>query len=346
MKLFRAAYQVAVLALAAGLMTTLGPVRSAQAGSGVLAGPARAADNTRPCSFAAVSACQSTNPSVKTYLAFQGDTSGCTFNITVNWGDNSKNTQVVLTSPPDGTDFLAGHAYRYSDKVTTFTITVSGTVVAGGCGLNGGTLSFTLLTCSNSELSGPAWAKKFPDSDSVSTLSGSFRTDVTKFIAAMKNAGITERTISTLRPEERTYLMHYSWLVAKRKLSPLNVPYFAGDKHHPAVGICWVHVNSHGADLAASAAAAAKLIAAFGLAKVTSAPPLTSLHTAGLAIVMSTTWQSAKIKIVNASGTTVTISSKPHDGSNKTLISVGASYGVIHFRKAAQAVNDWSVNGN
>jgi hypothetical protein len=61
---------------------------------------------------------------------------------------------------------------------------------------------------------------------------------------------------------------------------------------------------------------------------------------------MSTTWTSRKITITNASGNRVTIRSTPHNGLNKALIAVGATYGVIHFRDARQAMNEWSVNGH
>lgn len=340
----------------APLMIMVGPAAAAAAlavaaapGAGSPVSPAVAAapasDNTAPCSFAKVSACQSTDPTIKTYVLFNGSTSGCTFDISVNWGDNSKTQQVFFTNPPDGTVFLASHTYAYSDAPTTFTIFVQGSVTAGLCGPFQGTLSFTLLTCTSTELSGPSWAGRFPDSRSVDSLSGAFRKDVSAFIAAMRHAGVKVRPISTLRPTERAFLMHYSWLVAHRKLSPLKVPRFHADRHHKPVSICWVHVGAHGANVRASIAAAGKLAAALGVASGRAAPLLTSLRTEGLAIVMSTTWTSRKITIVNASGHRVTIRSTPHNGLNKALIAVGATYGVIHFRSAGQAMNDWSVNG-
>jgi hypothetical protein len=67
------------------------------------------------------------------------------------------------------------------------------------------------------QLSGPSWARKFPESSSISDLSKPFRNDVTRFVGAMQRAGIAERTLDTLRPPERAYLMHYSWLIAKRQ---------------------------------------------------------------------------------------------------------------------------------
>jgi hypothetical protein len=300
---------------------------------------------TAPCDFKTVNSCESTDPAIKTYVVLSGSLNGCTFDFTVNWGDNSKAKQVTLTNPKDGTDFLAGHTYRYSNQNRNFTIDVSATVIAGNCTFQPGSLSFTLLACTSSQLSGPSWASKFPDSKSVSDLASAFGKDVSAFAAAMKHSRITVRTLSTLRPPERAYLMHYSWLVAKRKLSPLKVPGFAGSKKHPPVGICWVHATAHGPSKPESIAAAGKLAAALGVASMRTAPELTSLRTEGQAIVMSTTWSSRKITIKNASGHSVVIRTGPRDGLNAKLIAVGATYGVIHFRPVGQARNDWSVNG-
>ena len=300
---------------------------------------------TAPCDFKTVNSCQSTDPAIKAYVVLSGSLNGCTFDFTVNWGDNSKAQRVILTNPKDGTDFLAGHTYSYSNADRNFTIDVSANVTAGMCTFEPGSLSFTLLACTSSQLSGPSWATKFGDSKSVSDLAPAFGKDVTQFAAAMKHAGITVRTLSTLRPPERAYLMHFSWLVAKRKLSPLKVPGFAGSKKHPPVGICWVHATAHGASKPESIAAAGKLAAALGVASMATAPALTSLRTEGQAIVMSTTWTSRRITIKNASGHSVVIRTGPRNGLNAKLIAVGATYGVIHFRPAGKSRNDWSVNG-
>jgi hypothetical protein len=168
---------------------------------------------------------------------------------------------------------------------------------------------------------------------------------VTAFATAMKHAGITVRTLSTLRPPERAYLMHYSWLVAKRKLSPLKVPGFAASKKHPPVGICWVHATAHGTSKPQSMAAASKLAAAFHVASMGTTPTLTSLRTEGEAIVISTTWTSRRITIKNASGHSVVIRTGPRNGLNAKLIAVGVTYDVIHFRPAGKSRNDWSANG-
>ncbi len=133
--------------------------------------------------------------------------------------------------------------------------------------------------------------------------------------------------------------------MAKRKLSPLKVPTFAGSKKHPPAGICWVHATAHGASKPASISAAGKLAAALGVASMPNAPLLTSVPTKGESVVMSTTWTRAKITIHNASGHAVVIRSGPRTGLNAKLITVGATYGVIHFRPAGKVMNDWSING-
>src|SRR5215472_5001676 len=183
------------LVASVGSVAASAPAMAAGPGAGspaALAAPA--SDNTKPCSFATVSACQSTDPTIKTYVQFGGSTNGCTFDISVNWGDNSKTKQVFFTNPPDGTLFLASHTYPYSNMPMTFTISVSGSST-GGCQFNPGSLSFTLLTCTSSQLSGPSWAGRFPDSKLVHDLTGTFRKDASNFIAAMRHAGVNVRPI-------------------------------------------------------------------------------------------------------------------------------------------------------
>lgn len=211
-----------------------------------------------------------------------------------------------------------------------------------------GNLSLTTPCVPPDQLSGPSWISKFPDSSSLSDLSGTFRQDVTRFIPAMQHAGITVGVLDTLRPPERAYLMHYSWLIAKLKVSPPAVPAFTPGPGQASVNICWVHTDANGsADLPASITAAQDMVSAYHIDPNLAVPPaLKSLHTMGLAIDMTTTWSKSSITIVNANGHSVTISSGPHNGLNSTLIATGATYGVIHFLNAAKDPNHWSVNGH
>ncbi len=197
------------------------------------------------------------------------------------------------------------------------------------------------------EVSGPAWARKFPASREIKDLSNPFRSDVRRFIAAMTAAGIDERTISTLRPYQRAYLMHYAWLIAKRKIDPRKVPAFVPKPGQEKVNICWVHATAAGVpDVAASIAAAEKMLPALGIdPNLKIAPALDSNHTRGQAIDMTTTWTRRRIRIDEANGHRVTIDTRPRDGQNAELIRVGATYGVIHLQPAVKDPNHWSING-
>ena len=198
------------------------------------------------------------------------------------------------------------------------------------------------------ELSGPSWVSRFPGSDLVSDLSGSFRQHVTDFISAMQLAGITVTVINTLRRPEQAYLMHYSWLIAKGQIDPAAVPPFAPGPGRGPVSICWQHTDPSGAeDLAASAAAAKEMVRGYRISPgLAVAPALDSLHTEGLAIDMTTTWRNARFTIVDGTGHPVTISTTPHNGLNSGLIAVGATYGVIHYLNAVADPTHWSANGH
>jgi hypothetical protein len=198
------------------------------------------------------------------------------------------------------------------------------------------------------ELSGPSWVSRFPGSDLVSDLSGSFRQHVTDFISAMQLAGITVTVINTLRRPEQAYLMHYSWLIAKGQIDPAAVPPFAPGPGRGPVSICWQHTDPSGAeDLAASAVAAKGMVRGYHISPgLAVAPALDSLHTEGLAIDMTTTWSNARITIVDGTGHPVTISTTSHNGLNSGLIAVGATYGVIHYLNAAADPTHWSANGH
>ena len=195
--------------------------------------------------------------------------------------------------------------------------------------------------------SGPAWARKFPASSKLADLSNPFRGDATRFIAAMTHAGIHTHIFSTLRPYERIYLMHYAWMIANKKIDPRDVPAFVPKRGQASVDICWVHAKAPGvADLPASVKAAEQMLPAFGIdPRNKIAPALDSGHARGQAIDMTTTWTSARVTIVDAHGHRVTIGALPRDGVNAQLISVGATYGVIHLQPPGNDPNHWSING-
>lgn len=246
--------------------------------------------------------------------------------------------------------------------VGTIPINCSGTRSDGTTYSATGKVAITQGCAPPNQLSGRSWASKFPNSKSISDLSGTFRRDVTRFVAAMRSAGITVVPLSTLRPPERAYLMHYSWLINSPRpppnghLSPEAVPAFVPAGRQSSVDICWVHTRGDSVDLPASIAAAAQMVSAFHIdKKLKVAPALKSLHTMGLAIDMRTTWSQSTITIVDGNGHSVVISTSPRTGLNSKLMAVGATYGVFHFcyppgtckeHVPADDPKHWSVNGH
>jgi len=183
-------------------------------------------------------------------------------------------------------------------------------------------------------LSGPAWVHQYPTSKSVDDLVDPFRTNVRKFLAALSAAGATITIADTLRPPQRLFLMHYCFQVAKSVLAPAQVPVISN------VDIQWLHTDNDGnADLAASTAAAAQMVAGYGIVY---APALNSLHAIGEAIDMDISW-SGDLTIANADGTIAVVTSSPHNGQHPDLHKVGASYGAI---KLVSDPPHWSLTGH
>jgi hypothetical protein len=184
------------------------------------------------------------------------------------------------------------------------------------------------------ELSGPQWVARFPGSKNIQDLQPGFKTKVEKFINALKAAGAQVTISATKRPEERAYLMHWSWMIAKGGYDASKVPPRAG------VNINWWH-----GDQAKSQAAAQQMVNGYGINNLQVAPSLTSRHIEGNAIDMSISWSNS-LKIKNAQGTVVLITSLPRDSTNEDLISVGKSYGVIHFINKNKDKPHWSTDGH
>jgi hypothetical protein len=178
-------------------------------------------------------------------------------------------------------------------------------------------------------LSGPDWVAKFPSSASLNDLVEPFKTNATRFVAALKAAHATVSIAATFRPPERAYLMHFSFVIANGTVDPATVPAMAG------VDIQWVHPT-----LAASKAAAAQMVAAYG---IQFPPVLQSRHTERKAVDMDVTWQN-NLVVAKADGSTVTIVSTPREGAfNTDLHKVGATYGVI---KLVTDHPHWSLDGH
>lgn len=92
--------------------------------------------------------CVSGNPDLSVGFASNGDTTGCTFDLEIQW-DDSATTSDPVDGGPDGTPFGPyDHAYA---KPGIYTVDWSSTVTANtglnNCGDSSGTYSFTYFPC-------------------------------------------------------------------------------------------------------------------------------------------------------------------------------------------------------
>jgi hypothetical protein len=174
-------------------------------------------------------------------------------------------------------------------------------------------------------ISGPDWVHKFPQSNSVDDLAEPFRGNVNRFLSALSDAGATVSIAATLRPPERAYLMHFSFLIARAGADPSTVPAM------PGVDIQWAHDGAQ--------AAAEAMVRGYD---IVFQPALASRHTQGLAIDMDITWQD-DLTMTDANGVATTISGLPRSGGNSALQAVGNSYGV---KKLATDPPHWSSDGH
>jgi hypothetical protein len=82
-------------------------------------------------------------------------------------------------------------------------------------------IAFAIVVSSSisifAENSGISWCSRFLGSDSVETLASPFKENARDFIVALNEAqkDISITISSTLRPEPRQYLMHWSWRIFK-----------------------------------------------------------------------------------------------------------------------------------
>jgi hypothetical protein len=183
-------------------------------------------------------------------------------------------------------------------------------------------------------LSGASWVSQFPTSAKLDDLKAPFQEAAQKFLAALTKAGAHVTISATYRPPERAYLMHYSFLIAKKTQDPTKVPAMAG------VDIDWVHLDGQGeTDLQATLAAASAMVQGY---ETVFLPVLTSRHTQGLAIDMDITW-TGPLTIEKADGTSVTIQSTPRSNANTELQAVAATY-TVH--KLATDPPHWSSDGH
>ena len=176
----------------------------------------------------------------------------------------------------------------------------------------------------------------FPGSSQVNDLEPSFGAKTQKFIDAINNAGGKVDITSTKRPPERAYMMHWAWRIVNENYDASKVPPIKGAGN-------WCIDWWHG-DQATSKAAAQEMVDGFAIQNLNTRPSLTSHHIRGVAIDMKISWP-GDLTIEKADGTPVTITTTPRDATNKELIAVGQTYGVIHFKNIMADKVHWSIDG-
>ncbi|MCF0060650.1 hypothetical protein MUK70_15520 [Dyadobacter chenwenxiniae] len=172
-----------------------------------------------------------------------------------------------------------------------------------------------------------------PNSKGLMALDPHFRIQVKDFVEALVAAGAVVSVQATRRSARRAYLFHWSWLIALGKCSPSAATSMEG------VDISWDHGNKM-----QSIAGAEEMVRAFGLAippRSNVAPALRSNHILGKAVDLDINWV-GKIHVQKKDGTKIELTYQDNPNTNKKLIEVGKSYGLIkHLNDAPH----WSVNG-
>ncbi len=177
-------------------------------------------------------------------------------------------------------------------------------------------------------LSGAHWVRFFPASSSLDDLASPFRQRAQAFAKALKDAGAEVVVANTYRPPERAYMMHYSVRLNNRDLAPSDVPGLAG------IDIDWVHYND-----AISYQAARDMVQAFDIGSNPAA--LRSRHTQALAVDWAITWKDS-IKIKDANGKLITLTTPRNGDENEQMWDIGAGYGVY---KLEYDPPHWSADG-
>ena len=223
--------------------------------------------------------------------------------------------------------------------------------------------------------SGAAWCTKFPGGNTLQALTETFRVKVRNFIDALREGGAKVHISSTRRPEQRQYLMHWSWRIGREAFfleaaSPCipdspgtkglwfcpEVPDYVGDMTLGPVEIIWrwscstrvpctirncdqKACTQHYHDLTESIDAANEMVEGYNLAF---RPARNSRHNSGRAIDMTISW-TGELTVLDRNGTMISISSSPKNGMNPGLHAIGATYGVY---KLVSDPPHWSDDGH
>jgi hypothetical protein len=141
-----------VMAVAAVILMSTMSVAPADAAPGPMPGAAitasagnrmqvSTAGSSEPCFKASFPDCSSSDPQVAFDEISEGDTSSCTFQTVITWGDGAKNTY-TYAGGADGTK-LATFQHTYN-TLGTYVINDTGTTEKGSCSNGSETLHFTL----------------------------------------------------------------------------------------------------------------------------------------------------------------------------------------------------------
>lgn len=174
-------------------------------------------------------------------------------------------------------------------------------------------------------VSGADWCGLFLQSSSLNDLVEPFKSNATKFINGMKNAGISVVINTTWRPDKRSYLMYYSTEIARGNIAIDKVPPF------PGVNIDWTHKGNKAEAVKAAKAMHQK----YGIGSNPVGKPGSSNHNRKMAVDM---------KISNYAGKVVTIDGDTTKINNwSTLTSLGKKHGVIWY--GSKDAPHWSHTG-
>lgn len=186
-------------------------------------------------------------------------------------------------------------------------------------------INITKSDSSQLKFSGVDWCSLFLQSNSLSDLAEPFRTNATKFINGMKNAGISVVINTTWRPDKRSYLMYYSTAIARGEIAVDKVPRF------PGVNIDWTHNGNKTEAVKAAKAMYQK----YGIGKNPVGKPGSSNHNSKMAVDMRISNYVGKVVVIDGESTKIT--------SWSTLTQLGKKHGVIWY--GSKDAPHWSHTG-
>jgi len=186
-------------------------------------------------------------------------------------------------------------------------------------------INITKSDSSQLKFSGVDWCSLFLQSNSLSDLAEPFRTNATKFINGIKNAGISVVINTTWRPDKRSYLMYYSTAIARGEIAVDKVPRF------PGVNIDWTHNGNKTEAVKAAKAMYQK----YGIGKNPVGKPGSSNHNSKMAVDMRISNYVGKVVVIDGESTKIT--------SWATLTQLGKKHGVIWY--GSKDAPHWSHTG-